>query len=199
MARGRMISKSLSTSEKFGGLVTLGTLAEFTQLLFPMLVIHSDDFGRLPGDPFTVKLTCLPVSPRPLEEFAQALTQLDTIGLIDWYEADGKRYIQIENFEWHQRGGLHKRTSSHFPEIPGSSRKFAVNLIKSNLTKSKRTKSKNPPTPLSAKGGRLTRKQLKAAETIRNRVHGGCPHTPRCDTAEVCIRTIATATKGNGQ
>ncbi len=193
MARGRMISKSLSTSEKFGGLVALGTLAEFTQLLFPMLVIHSDDFGRLPGDPFTVKLTCLPVSPRSLEEFAHALTQLDTIGLIDWYEAAGKRYIQIENFEWHQRGGLHKRTASHFPDIPGSSRKFAVNLIEL-----KRSKYKNPPTPLSAKGGRLTRKQLKSAENIRNRVHGGCPHSPRCKTADACIRAIATASRSNG-
>jgi hypothetical protein len=55
-----------------------------------------------------------------------------------------------------------------------------------------------PPTPLSAKGGRLTRKQLKAAEMIRNRVHGGCPHTPRCDTAEACIRHIAAANRGNG-
>ena len=207
MARGRMISKSLSTSEKFGGLVSLGGLAEFAQLLYPLLVVHSDDFGRLQGDPYTVKLTCLPASPRPLEDFRAALQQLDAVGLIAWYAADGKRYIEIQNFERHQLG-LHKRTASHFPDIPGSSGNFTVARARGTElkgTKEKGTKEeekgtepKNPPTPLSPKGGRLTRKQLKTAETIRNRVHGGCPHTPRCETAETCIRTIALASRGNG-
>jgi hypothetical protein len=193
-----MISKALSTSEKFGGLVTLGEMAEFVQLLYPLLVVHSDDFGRLQGDPYTVKLICLPASPRSLGDFGHALRQLDAVGLIRWYESEGKSYIEIQNFERHQLG-LHKRTASHFPEVPGSSGKFTV--ARARGTELKGTKEKgtnNPPTPLSAKGGRLTRKQLKTAETIRNRVHGGCPHTPRCDTAEACIRVIAMASRGNG-
>jgi hypothetical protein len=193
MARGRMISKSLSTSEKFGSLVALGELSEFTQLLYPLLVIHADDYGRLQGDAFTIKLMCLPVSPRPLEAFAIALQQLDAAGLITWYEAAGKRYIQIRNFEWHQHG-LHKRTRSQFPEIPGSSGKFPE--IPSEGTKEKEGRKEgrnNPLSPFYKKGGsqRLSRQELKHATELRNRVHGRCPHHPRHQTAAACVKALA--------
>jgi len=141
MARGRMISKSLSTSQKFAALVSIGELAEFTQLLYPFLVIHSDDFGRLQGDPFTVKHVCLPASPRSLEEFTAALTHLHNIDLIVWYEIGGKRYIQIENFDPHQLG-LHKRTRSTFPRVPGNSGNGAESPGQEKGTKEKRTKGK---------------------------------------------------------
>jgi hypothetical protein len=196
MARGRMISKSLSTSEKFGGLAALGDLAEFAQLLFPMLVVHSDDFGRLQGDPFTVKLTCLPVSPRPLEDFATALQQLETIGLIRWYGAAGKRYIEIQNFEWHQQG-LHKRTRSQFPDIPGTSRKFP---LKEGKEGRKEGIEHPPKSPFYKKGDfRPTRAELKKAELVRNRVHGGCPHDPKHQTAKACILALALAARQNGR
>lgn len=118
MARGRMISKSLSTSQRFASLATIaGDLAEFAQVLFPLVLSHSDDFGRLQGDPFTVKHQCHPTSPRSLEEFAQALRHLHEVGLIVWFATNGRHYIQICNFEKHQQG-LHKRTRSAFPRIP---------------------------------------------------------------------------------
>jgi uncharacterized protein YdaU (DUF1376 family) len=49
---------------------------------------------------------------------------------------------------------------------------------------------RNPPTPL-VQGGRITRAQLKMAETRRNRVYGGCPHTPRCAKSADCVRELA--------
>jgi hypothetical protein len=191
MARGRMISKSLSTSEKFGGLVALGELAEFAQLLYPLLVIHADDYGRLQGDAFTVKLMCLPVSPRPLETFAIALQQLDAADLITWYEVAGKRYIEIVNFDGHQ-SGLHKRTQSKFPDIPGNSGKFPV-----KRREGKGTKDNTPPTP-PKRGAYLSRQELKAATERRNRVHGGCPHHPRHQTAAECIRALALEVRERG-
>jgi hypothetical protein len=117
MARGRMISNSLSTSEKFAQL-SAKELGEFCQALYPLIVAHSDDFGRLQGDPFTVKAKCYPASPRSLEQFKDALTHLDSVGLVVWYVVEGKRYLQIVNFERHQIG-LHKRTRSMFPRVPG--------------------------------------------------------------------------------
>lgn len=118
MARGRMISKSLSTSEKYAALVPAGgALAEFCQALYPLLVVHTDDFGRLQGDPFTVKSLCYPTSPRSLAEFATGLETLQRVGLITWYDVRDKRFIQIMQFEHHQ-AGLHKRTASKFPETP---------------------------------------------------------------------------------
>ncbi len=119
-----MISKSLSTSEKFAALVTeAGPLAEFCQLIYPLIVAHADDFGRIQGDPFTIKMMCFPVSPRSVDEFSRALAHLHSVGLIQRYEVAAKRYIQIENFDPHQLG-LHKRTKSVFPDIPGDSGKF---------------------------------------------------------------------------
>lgn len=124
MARGRMISKSLSTSEKFASLADhAGQLAEFCQALYPLVLTHSDDFGRLQGDAFTVKHMCFPSSPRSVRDFTVALDYLHNVGLICRYEAASKLYIQIENFDPHQ-SGLHKRTASGFPDIPDDSRKF---------------------------------------------------------------------------
>lgn len=123
MARGRMISNSLSTSEKFAALVSATpSLFEFCHALYPLLVCHTDDFGRLQGDAFTVKAKCYPATPRPLADVEQGLQQLDAVGLIAWYCVSGKRFIQIVEFEKHQQG-LHKRTRSQFPRIPGSSGK----------------------------------------------------------------------------
>jgi len=139
MARGRMISKSLSTSEKFAALLTTaGDLAEFCQLLYLLIVPHTDDFGRLQGDPFTVKHVCFPVSPRSLAEFSRALDLLNTVDLIVWYGVAGKHYIQIEQFEAHQQG-LHKRTRSAFPRVPGASGSDAVPPGQEKRTKEKRT------------------------------------------------------------
>jgi hypothetical protein len=176
-----MISKSLSTSEKFGGLVTLGDLAEFVQLLYPLLVVHSDDFGRLQGDPYTVKLACLPASPRPLEDFRAALQQLNDVGLIAWYAAEGKRYIQIQQFEQHQMG-LHKRTASHFPEVPGSSGKFTVARARGTELKGTKENGTKENPPLSPPHGR---RRPKAENSV-------CPHAPRCQTRHACIELTLT-------
>jgi hypothetical protein len=122
MARGRMISKSLSTSRKFAQLPKIaGELGEFCQLLFPLIVSHADDHGRMSGDAFTVKFQVFPISPRPEEDFEAAIRHLDTARLIDSYEVGGDKFIQVIEFDSHQTG-LHKRIDSKFPEIPGSSR-----------------------------------------------------------------------------
>jgi hypothetical protein len=119
-----MISKSLSTSEKFANLgKQAGRLAEFCQALYPLIVAHADDFGKLPGDPFTVKFSCHPTSPRSLEHFQDALLRLHEVGLIVWYQVDGKPYLQVTQYERHQEG-LHKRTKSKFPDVPGDSGNF---------------------------------------------------------------------------
>lgn len=124
MARGRMISKSLSTSERFANLFEVaGDLAEFCQSLYPLIVSHSDDFGRLQGDPHTVKLTCHPSSPRSKSDFARALQILHDAELLIWYDHVGRKYLQVVQFDKHQEG-LKKRTKSKLPEPPGNSCRF---------------------------------------------------------------------------
>jgi hypothetical protein len=123
-----MVAKSLSTSQRYAQLSTIaGALAEFCQAMFPLLVAHTDDFGRLAGDPFTVKHKVVPTSPRPESDVAQALAFLDAVHLIQWYEVEGRKWVQVEQFDAHQQG-LHKRTQSSIPEPPnGSSREIPGN------------------------------------------------------------------------
>lgn len=118
MARGRMISKSLSTSMKFA---KLGN--EFAQVLYMLVVSHADDFGRQSGDAFTVKHQVLPTSARDESQFEVALTQMEEVGLIERYDSGGEKVLQVVSFEQHQVG-LHKRSASRFPENPGTSGKF---------------------------------------------------------------------------
>jgi hypothetical protein len=119
-----MLSKSLSTSRKFRALLDrAGKRREFDQILFALLVAHADDFGRLEGDPFTIKALCYPSSPRPESDFADALKAMHDVGLIALYQVDGNHYVQVVQFDEHQVG-LHKRTRSRFPDPPAVSGNF---------------------------------------------------------------------------
>lgn len=146
MARGRLISKSLGSSRKFHALLGAGgKLGEFCQVLFPLIVANTDDFGRMAADAFTVKNVVLPSSRRPERDFEQALDVLASVDLIDRYVVDGRIYLQVNGFEEHQVN-LHKRTASKIPESPGNSANY-----RPNLTEFKRTESKgiqeNPTEP----------------------------------------------------
>lgn len=147
MARGRLISKSLGSSRRFHQLLDAGgKLGEFCQVLFPLLVANSDDFGRLEADAFTVKHVVLPTSRRPEIEFAAALTVLQSCKLIDVYEIDGNSYLQIRQFDIHQPN-LHKRTTSKFPEPPEDSGKVREIPPQSNIRYSGTQNPEENPEP----------------------------------------------------
>jgi hypothetical protein len=134
-----MFAKTLSTSRRYGRLHEVaGKRAEFCQALYPLLVAHADDFGRLPGDVFTVKHAVVPTSPRKEHDITAALAALHLVGLIHWYEVGDAKCIQIENFEEHQQG-LHKRSKSRFPEPQGNSGKVREIPSEQNRTEEKGT------------------------------------------------------------
>ena len=112
MARGRMISKSLGTSRKFAALS--GPLAEFSAARYPLINSHTDDFGRLEGDSFTIKHRVWPTAHRDEAEFQGALEQLRSVGLIKLYLVGEQQYVAVVGFDDHQTG-LHKRTQSKLP------------------------------------------------------------------------------------
>ena len=150
-----MISRSLSTSERRARLNDVaGRLAEFCQAVYPLMVVHADDFGRHSGDPFTVKHVVDPTSRRTLDEFARALAFLDEVHLIHWYEVDGRKFYQVIDFDHHQPG-LHKRTVSKIPEFPGNSRKPPDIPSEQNRTESP------PIVPPATAGGTSRRRQTK--------------------------------------
>src|SRR5688572_2731246 len=119
MARGRMISKSISTSRKYAALhVVAPQLAEFCQAIYPLLVVHSDDHGRQAGDSFTVKHVVCPTSPRSLQDVEDALRVLERVGLISRFDTPDGPAIEIVKFKPHQPG-LKQRSTSKF-ETPAS-------------------------------------------------------------------------------
>lgn len=139
MARGRLISKSLGSSRKFHSVIHVGgKLGEFCQVLFPLIVANTDDFGRMAGDAFTIKNVVLPSSRRSEQEFERALGVMHDVQLIARYVVEGAIYLQVIKFDEHQPG-LTKRTKSKFPEIPADSG-IAGNLPL-NLTEFKRRES----------------------------------------------------------
>jgi hypothetical protein len=88
------------------------------------MVAHSDDFGRLDGDAFTVKHAVFPTSRRTEAEFEAAIVALHNVGLVTLYRVTtDKLVIQIEQFAAHQPG-LSKRTASRFPEVSEGSREL---------------------------------------------------------------------------
>lgn len=120
MARGRMLSKSFSTSAKRHALYTAcPKMAEWAEFLFVMLLAHADDHGRLPGDEFTVKMQVDPISPRKLADFVAALHLLHEAGLITWYQVDERKVIEIVKFSDHQDLKGHDKRPPKLPPCPG--------------------------------------------------------------------------------
>ncbi|WP_341348619.1 DnaD domain protein [Paenibacillus sp. FSL H3-0469] len=115
MAEKRMLSKVISISEKVNELPDI-----FDMLLYTWMIPHADDFGRLAGSPGKIKALVVPMLEKSIKDIRESLHVLDHQGLILWYEVDGERVVQIQQFEKHQQG-LHKRTRSKFPDFPGNS------------------------------------------------------------------------------
>ncbi len=122
MARGRIISRTLGTSRRFSELADrCGKLGEFAQALYPLVVVSTDDHGRMHGDAFTVKHAVWPTSHRGIGDFDKALDAMHAVGLIARYAVNDVMYLQIQGFDDHQTG-LHKRRESKYPVNPGTPR-----------------------------------------------------------------------------
>lgn len=163
MAERRMISKSISISEK------VNSLSLFGRLLYTWMIPHADDFGRLPGSPTKIKALVIPMFEETVKDVESALKDMSACGLILWYTVNGDKYIQINNFEEHQTG-LHKRTASkypdpkqaeeihgkeHFREFPGNSQKFPLeeNRTEQNRREEEITTTKDKDIDLSTEDG----------------------------------------------
>ena len=100
----RMLSRTISTSEK------LWKLKSFeAKLLFSWMICHCDDEGRMEGEPNIVKAVVFPLEKIKPVKIGEYLHEMSKIGLIKWYKVDGKRYIELENWDTFQTfHGFHK-------------------------------------------------------------------------------------------
>lgn len=111
MARARNIKPSFFINE---GVNACQPLA---RLLFIGLWCLADRLGRLPDSAKRIKWQVLPADDTDVDSL---LAELGRHGFILRYEVDGQKYIQINNFEKHQRPHVKESASTiPAPEKPG--------------------------------------------------------------------------------
>lgn len=108
MAVRRSIHAKISLSE------SVEAMSEWAQLLWDRIFVHADDFGRLEASPVKVKGKCKPLSSRPTEDFAMAIAEMATAGMVDLYEFENRVFLKVITFDRHQT--VPKRTESKFPQ-----------------------------------------------------------------------------------
>lgn len=95
----------------------LSELEPLARIAFQGLWCAADRRGRLEDRPKRLKVEILPYDNC---DFDALLSALHNAGFIIRYEAEGKRIIQVVNFEKHQRiTGKEAEAESHFPEYSG--------------------------------------------------------------------------------
>ncbi len=99
MARGRMIDKRISKSDKIAALTL-----ERSRTLYFMIYPHLDCEGRYTADPRDIKEDCCPRLHYSVSQVADSLIDLHNVGLIRLYEVNGKAYLEADRFEDFQPG-----------------------------------------------------------------------------------------------
>ena len=141
MAKGRMLLKTISTSQKLANLPS-----DSARLLWTWLLPHLDREGRFQAEPPIVKGHAVPRLKHHTEKTVFAhLQQLADVGLILLYEVNGDRYLQYNQFDENQ-AGFHKdrEAPSNCPPPPAKVRsksgvspeKVPLNIIESKLKES---------------------------------------------------------------
>lgn len=118
MANRRMLSKTVSTSEKLLSLyeeLQPEGMGEFGQLLYSWLIPHVDDYGRFDASPRIIKLRVMPGSDRPISDFKKAIEVMEKVDLINVY-GNGKRYLEIINFEKFQTFRPDRTRRKEYPD-----------------------------------------------------------------------------------
>lgn len=98
MARSRILKPEFWSDEK------LALVSREARLTFAGLWTCSDDYGVTKGHPAWLKAQIFPYDVElPLEEFGRWLADLERIGVIDPFTADGESFFYIRNFSDHQK------------------------------------------------------------------------------------------------
>lgn len=111
MARGRFLSRTLAHCQQ------LAAVSLEADYLFARCIPHLDSAGRMAGHPTLVKAIVCPlreeVTPVLVTEL---LRQLAGVGLLLWYEVEGKQVLEFTGFKNHQKGmKLERESASDLP------------------------------------------------------------------------------------
>jgi len=124
MARGRFLNKKISRDKRVAELIEMAGIE--AGLLFTWLVAHLDREGRHDGDPAVVLGYVAPrVKSITVADVERALSAMNELGLIDWYEVDGDMYLSCPGFEKNQIGMRKNREAES--EVPPPPDKLRTN------------------------------------------------------------------------
>ena len=145
MPRGRMLSKSISKSEKVAKLSVEG------KLLFTWILPHVDVQGRIEADVWTIKAIVPYVDEITPKTIPELLTQMHKAGLIIYY-GDEHKYLQIVDFLKYQKVRTDQEAPSHIPAPTEQQSRNGVetflpplNVSKGNVSKGKGIERFTPP------------------------------------------------------
>ncbi|MDQ3457993.1 MAG: hypothetical protein M3498_01610 [Deinococcota bacterium] len=169
MARGRFLSKGISESEQ---VAELGS--DTARLLFTWLIAHADVEGRLSANPRIVKGRVCPLLDIGLEDIDAMLGEMDVLGLISIYEAEGKRFLCFPSWNEHQQGIRKDREQPKYPsrtDVPQALPPVAGQLPENSraLPDNSRALPDNSPLSLSTStsssgSGRASEKKVVAVD-----------------------------------
>lgn len=114
----RILKETIRTSKK------LNQLSNFEFRLWVNLITYVDDFGRGDGNLDIIKGFVMPLRRDvTIKNIQDALTHMESIGLIDLYKVDGEPFLCFPNWSEHQRI---QNKKSKYPAPYGDSRKSTV-------------------------------------------------------------------------
>lgn len=126
MAEGRMLSKRISRSFKVS---TLNS--DTARLFFTWLIPYLDVEGRIEADPLLIKADLFPLLDHiTVRVINRILRELSDAGLIILYECNGRKYLQLEQFETFQKNLRKDREAPS--RIPPPSSGVTPDLLRSD-------------------------------------------------------------------
>ena len=141
----RMLWSSISNSKKIRQTPGDKWFRIGCHLVYTWLIPWTDDDGRLRGDPLWVIANIFPNEGFTTTEIESFLTELHRIGLIEWYEVDGERFIQIIDNENHQHIRKDRYKPSTYPSADNG--QPVVNHLSTNAPQSAYLKPSPSPSP----------------------------------------------------
>lgn len=155
MARGRMLSGSISESIQVASLPD-----DTTRLIFTWLLAHADAAGRYSAHPQIIAGKVLTLLSHSAETITKALVALHVASLIRLYEADGQPYLVFLGWERHQKI-RHDREQPKCPE-PTS---IVPATFLAHLPTEWRESGSQPPGTLPAQAGVSTNQDQVQVQT----------------------------------
>jgi len=149
MRHRRMVSSSITTSLK------VNSMTIPARLLYTWMLTRADDHGRLEGDPLHIKANVFPMTDFTGVQIAEFLNEMVKADLIIWYVAEGKCYIQINDWDKYQTFHGITRSESKLPKptsklvdrstklgvVVNQKRPYKLNQTKLNQTKLNHTEA----------------------------------------------------------